>query len=50
VFRIVGGRRGTDDHSNSVLAVAGDVVGGGGVTAEGSEIGNRERKLALSLD
>ena len=50
VFGIVAGGRRADDHSGGVLAVAGDVVGGGGVTAECSEIGNRECKLALSLD
>ena len=49
VFRVVTGRGGTDDHSGGVLAVAGDVVRGGRVTTERSEIGDSISELALSL-
>ena len=49
VFGIIAGGGRADDHSGSVLAVANNVVRGGGVTAERSEIGDSESKLALSL-
>lgn len=49
VLGIVAGRGRTDDHSGGVLAVAGDVVRGGCVTAQRSEIGNGVGELALSL-
>src|SRR5204863_9669213 len=48
VFGIIAGGRRTDDHSGSVLAVAGNVVRGGCVTAQRSEIGNGVSELALS--
>jgi len=49
VLGIVARRRRTNDHSGGVLAVAGNVVGGGGITTERSEIGNGICELALSL-
>jgi hypothetical protein len=49
VFGIIAGGGGADDHSGGVLAVAGNVVRGGRVTTERSEIGNRVSELALSL-
>jgi hypothetical protein len=48
VFRIVAGRRRADDHSGGVHAVTDNAIGGGCVTAERSEIGNGESRLALS--
>ena len=49
VLGIIARRRRTDDHPGVVLAVAGNVVRGGGVTTERSEIGNGICELALSL-
>lgn len=43
VLGIVTGRRRSDDHAGGVLAVAGNVVRGGRVTTERSEISNRIR-------
>jgi hypothetical protein len=49
VFRIVAGRRRANDHAGGVLAVTGDVISSGCVTAERSEVGDSVSKLALSL-
>jgi hypothetical protein len=49
VFGIVARRGRTDDHSGGILTVPGNVVRGGGVTTERSEIGYGISELALSL-
>ena len=49
VFGIISGHGRPDDHAGGVHAVADNAGGGGGVTAECSEIGNSESELALSL-
>jgi hypothetical protein len=47
VFGIIGGSGRTDDHAGGVRAVTDNAVRRGGVTAQRSEIGNRESGLAL---
>lgn len=49
VLGIVARCRRANDHAGVVLTMAGDVVRGGGVTTERSEIGNGICELALSL-
>jgi hypothetical protein len=42
VLRIVGSGGRADDHAGSVRAITGDTVGGAGVSAQCSQIGNGE--------
>ncbi len=49
VFGIIGGHGRTDDHAGGIHAVADNASGGGGVTAQCSEIGNSESRFGLNL-